>query len=68
MASLPNPKTVTYEEWLRMPEVANTILLPANARRERAEKLRRQSILAESRLKPRLFPVVAIPIAEIWPD
>ena len=21
MASLPNPKTVTYEEWLRMPEV-----------------------------------------------
>jgi hypothetical protein len=23
MASLPGPKTVTYEEWLRMPEVSN---------------------------------------------
>jgi len=25
MASLPNPKTVTYEEWLRMPEVEDAI-------------------------------------------
>jgi Uma2 family endonuclease len=25
MASLPNPKTVTYEEWLRMPEVTDAI-------------------------------------------
>ena len=25
MASLPNPKTVTYEEWLRMPEVGDAI-------------------------------------------
>lgn len=25
MASLPNPKTVTYEEWLRMPEVSDAI-------------------------------------------
>ena len=25
MASLPNPKTVTYEEWLRMPEVQDAI-------------------------------------------
>ena len=25
MASLPNPRTVTYEEWLRMPEVTDFI-------------------------------------------
>jgi len=25
MASLPNPQTVTYEEWLRMPEVTDAI-------------------------------------------
>src|ERR1019366_571702 len=25
MASLPNPQTVTYEEWLRMPEVTDFI-------------------------------------------
>jgi Uma2 family endonuclease len=25
MASLPNPRTVTYEEWLRMPEVTDAI-------------------------------------------
>jgi Uma2 family endonuclease len=25
MASLPNPRTVTYEEWLRMPEVSDAI-------------------------------------------
>ena len=25
MASVPNPKTVTYEEWLRMPEVSDAI-------------------------------------------
>ena len=24
MASLPNPRTVTYEEWLRMPEVQDS--------------------------------------------
>src|SRR3974377_34148 len=25
MASVPNPKTVTYEEWLRLPEVQDAI-------------------------------------------
>ncbi len=25
MASLPSPKTVTYEEWLRMPEAQDAI-------------------------------------------
>ena len=25
MASFPNPRTVTYEEWLRMPEVHDAI-------------------------------------------
>ena len=47
MASLPNSKTVTYEEWLRMPEVEDgveevvdgEILSPANTRREMERKL-----------------------------
>ena len=185
MASLPNSKTVTYEEWLRMPEVSDAIeevvngeirimpapsrnhakivqnlydlirpkvdkravevycslfnliirrqpltarepdlavfqastiieqdgrihsapqllvevLSPANTRRDREEKLadyaslgvpevwvvspeartievlyledgqlHRHALLADGTLKPRHFPDVQIPIAEIWPD
>ena len=63
MASLPNTKTVTYEEWLRMPEVRNVeaLLLENN-------QLRRSRILAEGILQPKLFPHVPVDIAQIWPD
>ena len=81
------------------PQLAVEVLSPANTRLERAEKLtdyaelgvpevwvvapegrtvevlyleagglRRQAVLAEGLLKPRLFPDVEIDIARIWPD
>ncbi len=81
------------------PQLAVEVLSPANTRRDRADKLadyaelgvpevwvvapqgrtvevlylennqlRRQAILAEGQLTPRLFPDVQVNIAEIWPD
>jgi Uma2 family endonuclease len=81
------------------PQLIVEVLSPANTRRDRADKLadyaelgvpevwvvapqgrtvevlylegnelRRQAILAEGPLQPRLFPDVQINIAEIWPD
>jgi Uma2 family endonuclease len=57
MASLPNSKTVTYEEWLRMPEVTDAIeevvdgeiqiMPPAKWKHERIVELTRRALEAQ---------------------
>jgi Uma2 family endonuclease len=75
MASLPNPRTVTYEEWLRMPEVTDFIeevvdgeipIMPPN--KWGNGFLRSTQVLTQGVLEPKQFPGVQIQIAEIWPD
>ncbi len=56
MASLPNSKIVTHEEWLRMPIVEDAI---------------EEVVNGEIRIIPPklgFFPAVEVDIAEIWPD
>ncbi|MGA7240481.1 MAG: hypothetical protein WBY44_32660 [Bryobacteraceae bacterium] len=56
MASLPNTKLVTYEEWL---DVGSHY---CSAPRLAVE------VLSQGVLKPTRFPHVQIDIASIWPD
>jgi Uma2 family endonuclease len=63
MASLPNPKTVSYEEWLRMPEVEDAIeevvdgeiqiMPPAKWNHERIVEVTRRAL--ESQLDTRRY-------------
>jgi hypothetical protein len=63
MASLPNSQTVTYEEWLRMPEACTVEVLY-----QEGGFLRSAQVLTQGVLEPKHFPGVQIHIAEIWPD
>jgi hypothetical protein len=57
MASLPHAQTVTYEKWLRMPEVQDAI-----------EEVVNGEIRLIPLLQPKLFPHVQVDITQIWPD
>lgn len=65
MASLPNSKTVMYEEWLRVPEVTDTIeeVVKGEIRIMPPAKWNADGVLT-----PKLFPSVSVEIAKIWPD
>ncbi|HMC59784.1 MAG TPA: hypothetical protein VKJ01_11370 [Candidatus Solibacter sp.] len=69
MASLPKTGTITYEEWLRMPEPM--AVRPASIGSQRVEKLACNSglgALTGGFLKRNHFPGVKIDMSGIWPD
>jgi hypothetical protein len=56
-------RTVTYEDWLNMPEARTIeVLLVLEG------KLRTVQVLTQGQLSPKLFPGVAIDVSAIWPD
>jgi len=65
-------KLVSYEDWLRMPEIDDAIEEVVNGEIVRMPlengKLRTVSTLREGLLRPKHFPEVAVEITSIWPE
>ncbi len=69
MASLPNTRTVTYEEWLRMPKVSGLTEEVVNGEiRMENGPFRSHAVLADGILTPKHFPGIEVRISEIWSD